>query len=311
MVLPFKTKKAKNKKTAGLFITPEGISLAIINHTPSTPRLEHTQLYPCTAEQYDSVLSLLAKTHKLDTVNCCFVLGQDEHEFFQVEKPDVETHEIPSALRWSIKDLVTYDIDDVVLDYINLPYGNNIQVVTTQKQIINKRVELMRNSSCHISSIDISNHAARNLIAAMKITNADAIIGLLNLWGNNANIGVFQKGDIYINRSTTIGVEALNIINSEEVNDSDVLDNLAIELQRTFDYFESVHQQAAVNKVVIISNTETIPLLDKLIEERLGIECLSITGKDINQLNLQVLPSQDIISNQCLMAIGGALRTEH
>ena len=312
MVLPFKTKKAQSQKTAGIFITSEAISLAIIDHSHSVPRLEHAQSYSCESEQYHPVLSILAKTHHLDMLNCCFVLKPTESDFFQIEKPNVEQDELLYALRWSIKDLIDYDIEDVVLDYLQLPNKDTLEVITARQQTIEKRIELMQSCECHIRSIDISSQASRNLIATMKKVDNDTIIGLLNLWENHADISVFQKGDLYINRSTTIGTDSLSYITSDEDDNHAILDNLAIELQRTFDYFESTYLQAGISNIVIISSQRQIPMLDHLIEERLGITCTLLTSQTFDLLNIDMtLLDRQNITDDCLIAIGGALRKEH
>ena len=75
----------------------------------------------------------------------------------QVEKPQVDKQELQSALRWHVKDLIDYHIDDVALVYLNLPVDNmSLQVVATRKPIIQSRVDLLLNSKCQIASIDIA-----------------------------------------------------------------------------------------------------------------------------------------------------------
>jgi len=101
-----------------------------------------------------------------------------------VEKPQVDKAELQSTLRWHIKDLIDYHIDDVVLDYITLPVeGMALQVVATRKSVIQKRVDLMLGAQCQISSIDIAVQAARNLIGKIKGLAPETSVGLLNLLG--------------------------------------------------------------------------------------------------------------------------------
>ena len=47
-----------------------------------------------------------------------FFLNLDEYQFLHVEKPQVYKQEFQSALRWHVKDLIDYHIDDVALVYL-------------------------------------------------------------------------------------------------------------------------------------------------------------------------------------------------
>lgn len=313
MNLPFlNTAQSQPDKTAGIITTSRGLALAIADHSADTPRLDHAQFYPCEITDQQSLLTSLAKEHQLDTIDCCFVLNPDESQFFQVEKPEVDDAELLQALRWHIKDLIDFDIDEVVLDYINLPSStNHIQVVATRKSIIQGRVDLLRDSNCKIASIDIASHAGRNLIATAKNITSDASVGFLNLWENHAKISLLKDGFLYISRNTSIGTDSLSYVVADNTDSHAVIDSLAIELQRTFDYYESYSRQAPVSKLAIITNTRAVELVDQLIEQRLGIECEVISTEDFANMNIELTMNSADMTDSCLMAVGGALRTEH
>ena len=95
-----------------------------------------------------------------------------------------------------------------------------LQVVATRKSIIQSRVDLLLNSKCQIASIDIAIQAARNLIDKAKVIEANTSVGLLNLWDTNAKISVLLNNDVYINRLTDIGADALSHV-SDDSQDSD------------------------------------------------------------------------------------------
>ena len=308
MVLPLKA-KASHSKVAGIIITSRGIALAIIDHAPLTARLIHAQFYPCGLTEHDTILSQLSKEHGLSDIPCHFVLNPDEYQFLQVEKPQVDKQELQSALRWHMKDLIDYHIDDVVLDYLTLPVDNMpLQVVATRKSIIQSRVDLLLNSKCQIASIDIAIQAARNLIDKAKVIEANTSVGLLNLWDTNAKISVLLNNDVYINRLTDIGADALSHVSDDSQDSDSIIDSLAIELQRTFDYYESYSRQVPVTQLVIMSNTRPIAHIDDMIKQRLGIDCIIITPSQFEALDIEMTLQTNDLPDTCLMAIGGALR---
>ncbi len=309
MVLPFKANLSQSNKAAGIILSSRGIALAIADHSTTTVRLDHAHFYPCDSTDSEHVLSELSKTHQLNSLSCHFVLNPDEYQFFQVEKPNVDASDLASALRWQVKDLIDYDVDDLSLDFLTLPTSDtHVQVVTTRKSLIQQRVDLLHQSHCQIASIDIAAQAARNLVAKVKTMTPDISVGLLNLWDNSAKISVFKHGDIYINRATAIGTDTLSTIDPDNLMSQSVVDNLAIELQRTFDYYESYARQSPVTTLFIISNSRAIPQLENMIEQRLGIECQIITPKQVDQLDLELTLHSADMTDSCLMAVGGALR---
>jgi MSHA biogenesis protein MshI len=301
--------KVTQSKTAGIIVTTRGIALAVIDHAPITARLVHAQFYPCDLTEHTLVLAQLSREHQLNSVPCHFVLNPDEYQFLQVDKPQVDKQELQSALRWHIKDLIDYHLDDVVLDYLTLPVDNMpLQVIATRKSVIQSRVDLLSGAKCQIASIDIAAQAARNLIDKLKSISPDTSICLLNLWETDAKISVMLNHDLYINRSTNIGAELLNNVSEDDIDSQSVVDSLAIELQRTFDYYESHSRQVPVSKLIILANTRPIPNLDEMIQERLGIDCQIITSGQFDALDIEITMHTTDFPNSCLMAIGGALR---
>lgn len=308
---PLKT-KASHQKTAGIMITSRGIALAIVDHKHLVVRLVHAQFYPCGLTDHHAVLSDLAKRYKLSAIPCNFVLNPDEYQLLQVQKPQVDKQEMQAALRWHIKDQIDFHIDDVVLDFITSPVDNmSLQVIAARKSIIQEYVDLLLNSNCQLTSIDVAAQSARNLIDKVKSVSEGNSIGLLNLWDTSAKISVLLNHDLYINRLTNIGAESLVTVSEDDIDSQSVIDALAVELQRTFDYYESSSRQAAVNQLLIMSNTRPVAQLDEMIQQRLGINCQIITLHNLGDLDIDVTMQTTDLPDACLMAIGGALRTEH
>lgn len=310
MLLSLKA-KVSHSNSAGIIVTSRGIALAIIDHAPATAKLVHAQFYPCDLTEHTTVLTQLSKKHRLSSTPCHFVLNLDEYQFLQIEKPQVENQELQSALRWHIKDLIDYHIDDVVLDYITLPVDNMpLQVITTRKSMVQKRVDLLSEAKCQIASIDIATQAARNLIDKIKSIEPGISIGLINLSDSNAKISVLLNNDIYINRLTGIGADSLNHVSEDDLNSHEIVDSLAIELQRTFDYYESYSRKPAVSKLLIMSNTRPNVQLSEMIQQRLGVDCQILSSSQFDDLDIDITLATADFPDTCLMAIGGALRVE-
>ncbi len=301
--------KIVNKPTAGITFSKDGIALAIIEHRFGKPTLLHSQLYPCSPDEHASRLSQLVKQHKLDTISCNLVLAPDEYQVLQVDAPEVPKQELATALRWHIKDLINFHIDDVVIEHVEMVIQHTsgkqqIQVIVCRQSIIQNYVDLLVKAQCNLASIDIAVFSARNILAHVDTINPSHSTGLLNLWDEYSRITVFLEHGIGINRQSTIGLDTLSFISSEPSSLA-IIDTLALEIQRTFDYYESHSRQSAIEQLLIISNGQAVPDLAQLLQQRLGMPCKLISVADAISCD-----NPDSILNNCISAIGGALRME-
>ncbi len=305
-----KTKK-DDRITAGLTLSSEGVALAIMSHSNKHPNLVHAEFYPSTTAGQAAVLAQLNKQYQLDKHPCNIVLHPDEYQLLQVESPDVPQQEQGSAIRWKIKDLIDFHIDDAVIDLITVPgehasADRAVQVIACRQSVIQRYVDLLHAENCALATIDIAELAARNLL--QQQTEKNEATALLNLWDDYARISLYFNDDLYLSRSSSIGLNTLaHIFENENIDDASlvVLDSLALELQRTFDYYESHSRQTAIQQLFVQSNQPFSTKLAELIQQRTGI-----TTQEINIDNL-VSNDANTSQSQCLSAIGGALRAEY
>ena len=302
--------KADSNTTAGISISADGISLAIIEHNSISPILKFAQFYPCAPIEQETLLTELAVQHQLNKIPCNLVLSPDEYQLSQVDAPEVAKQELRAALYWQIKDLIDFHIDDAVIDHIELPNHSasgkkQLLIIASRESIIQSHVDLLHAANCNLHTIDIAIQSARNIINLLPTDNDS--VGLLNLWADQSRLSVLLEHDIYINRSSSIGTESLTFIAEDDVNSQSILDSLALELQRTFDYFESHSRQAAITHLLILNNGQSIEHLPQLLQQRLGLDCQTIDLKEV----LTFSDGITIIDNKCIMAIGAALRPYH
>lgn len=301
--------KTTTQSTAGLSLSDEGISLVITEYQQGKPVLTHAGFYACSPSEYSQQLSLLSKEHQLDSIPCNLVLTPEDYQVIQIDAPEVPKQELATALRWQVKDLISFHIDDVVIEHTEMDNEQTsgkpqILVFICRKSLVEDYVELMRVAQCKLNAIDTAVFAIRNLVAHMKsIDNTDSI-GILNLYKAYSRITVLLNNDIIINRASSIGLNELAFMSSDA--GSMIIDNTALEIQRTFDYYERHSRQSPISDLVIFNNGDDIESLDLLLNKRLGINChlFSFEGVIDNKTAVD-------IPNSCISAVGGALRMEH
>lgn len=305
--------KPKDDISAGITLTAQGIALAIVNHKSEKPFLQHAQFYTCAPSDQSDQITQLVKQYNLDNIACNLVLSPNEYQLIQVDTPDVSQHELAAALRWQIKDLIDFHIDDAVIDYIALPNQNSSRkesqlVVASRRFFIQNHVDLLLSANCNLASIDIAALATRNIISETTLGELGTSVGVLNLWSDSTKISVLLKNELYIDRSSNLNLASLLEAIDDDFNAEASLDSLALELQRTFDYYESHSRQPSITHLCILTNDANISGLDELIQQRLGLNCFMINITDFISANKETFAS---VTNNCMMAIGGALRNEH
>ncbi|NOQ80891.1 MAG: hypothetical protein GQ548_00005, partial [Methylophaga sp.] len=66
--------------TAGISISADGISLAIVEHSKISPILQFAQFHPCSPIEQAALLTDLVARHQLDKHPCNLVLSPDEYQ---------------------------------------------------------------------------------------------------------------------------------------------------------------------------------------------------------------------------------------
>jgi MSHA biogenesis protein MshI len=303
--------KSGNNTSAGITVSTDGIALALVEHKSQTPTLKSAKFYSCSESERPPLLAQLVKQHRLDSIPCNLILGADEYQMLQVEAPDVPKQELSAALRWHVKDLIDFHIDDAVIEHFVLQAENAsgkqpIHVIASRKSVIQNHVDLMHEANCNLTTIDIAAMAVRNIIVNSDYASTHTSIGIINIMDDITRIIVLLSKEIYIVRTSNIGLQSLASM-SDDAESQSALDSLALELQRTFDYYESYSRQTPIERLFIL-NGQDIDNLGPMIQQRLGIECHPIELQ--NFLTFEEAEFSDTMTGNCLLAIGGALRIE-
>ncbi len=75
-------------------------------------------------ESYDDkaqTLERIAADYDLARTRCTTLLDENDYALLLTEAPDVPTDELRAAVRWSIKDLIDFHVDDATVDVLSLP----------------------------------------------------------------------------------------------------------------------------------------------------------------------------------------------
>lgn len=305
----FNRKKASPGIT-GVALTDSELSVAHVTRNGSV------ELHVCESARVDTIadatrlLSSYVHKHGLVDTRCNFVLSPDDYNLLLIEAPAVESHEVASAAKWKIKDMIDRPLDQVVITVFHVPkdaYRNQremIYVVVADRKKIEQVIELVAQAGLRLESIDIPELVLKNL-TDLCYAGTPTGFATLDLRFNGSVMNLSRSEALYMTRhlNTHVGEQ---ILDSHDWNN--VRDRLALEIQRSLDYYESQMGQAQISRILLMPRKND--------SEKLAQQLNDVMGVRVEVVNLQSKVHADFalplsLQHDCMLAIGGALRMEN
>ncbi|WJW75527.1 pilus assembly protein PilM [Thiohalobacter sp. IOR34] len=297
-------RKSSNRRHAIVF-NDGGLShVCLAPGEDGSPRLQACERLTIGEEEVSSLLKQLVKRQGLSDQPCATLMDLGSYHLFLIEMPKVPPPEMKAAVRWQIKDMIDYHIDDAVLDIFDAPTSSargsreHIYVVVARRQAVEDRARLMQEAGLELEVIDIPELALRNI--AMRLPEAEKGLALLYQEAQRGLIALYRGSTLYLARTLDIGYQTFEAAETHAV----LLDNLALEVQRTLDYYDRHFQQAPIRHLVSTPAPFEHPQLHQVMDASLGLASRTLAPAEI------VAGVTDEIPAACILAIGCALRRE-
>ncbi|ABC32803.1 conserved hypothetical protein [Hahella chejuensis KCTC 2396] len=293
---------SKGKKgLVGIEVRPDGMAIAVSEPAGGQSHIRAIDYLDARAAQRAGALKAFVNERKLEKMACNLVLPPEMYALHQIERPSVEESELREAVRWKVKDLLDYAIDDAIIDVFEYPSDAlrgrpaQVNVVTARKSLLKELIRVINDSGLVLSSIDITELALRNL--AQPFEEDGKSLGLMMMRENTGLMLLIKNGSVYLSRRLDADMEAL----ADPERKSWVGQQLALEVQRSFDYFESQMGQAPPRRLMAGSVVNEAELLSQL-DEALGLTVQTLQEDKVG------LPDDQLASAIHWVACGGAMR---
>jgi MSHA biogenesis protein MshI len=229
------------------------------------------------------------------------LLAGERYQTVLVEAPSVPEEELLGAMRWKVKDQINFHIDDAVLDYLPVPAGAGrkpaLYVVAAQSAAVRELAAPFHEADLSLEVIEVP-EAAQNRIAA-RLAPPDYAVALLHM-EQDLGLLTFTFGeDLILSRR----------IEGRGATDDLLYERVALEVQRSVDYFERQHSWFPLAKLYLAPMPEAGALQRKLRESLpVGVESIDL-GALFELSGVPALQSS-AQQNQAFHLAGAALR-EH
>lgn len=300
-------KKIANEHV-GLELRDDGVAIVHRQAVDYGSLLKHVDFLPAEiTSSREKMLGDYVKAQGLQRLPCNVVLSQGQYQLLLVDAPDVPDDEMRSALRWKIKDLVSISLDDAAIEFFRLPDDGAhsrkkmVYVVIAEMERLRSIVALLKDVDLVLESIDVNELVMRNLASSLIDPQFDGRgVAIARLRQGRGSVSLFKKGSLYLSRQFDLEYQAGLL---EELPE----DILALELQRSLDYYERQMGQAAPGVVYICGDGVTE---DKVTDGLRASLASSIQYMDVSAVFGMADDVDSLVLQQCLGAIGGSLRAE-
>ena len=219
----------------------------------------------------------------------------------KISLPAMSAEELAESIRWEAEQYVPFDINDVNLDYVVLEGGGgdtmDVLLVAVKKDKISDYSSVITQAGKTPVLVDVDAFALQNAFEANYPIEPGRVVALVNIGASVTNVNVLSGSNTIFWRDISFGgnqytdaiqkqlslsfEQAETLKKGEATADravADILpilrsvsDDLAQELQKTFDFFIATTSTEKIDQLFIAGGSSRVVNLDTQLKERFGI----------------------------------------
>lgn len=301
--MPWVKQKTSSAWTA-IRCTDDYISIASVSkHAEAKPRISFAETLPSHGKN-QLTLNTLSKKYKLNKARCSLVLGYSRCQLLQIEKPNVPADELKQAVRWKLKDMIDYPVEQATVDVIDIPPDpmnakrqQYVYAVSADNSHIGEESNQLIQAGINLQAIDARVMAQRNIAHLLEVENR----GLAMLSFNHAGglLTFTSGGELYHARRIDIDGE----------RNHKAFETITLELQRSLDHFDSQFSYITINKLVL-APFELRDAFCEYLRNHLNLPVETFELGDIFEIDSHVALGDLAMQANLLPVLGAALREE-
>lgn len=308
----FFSKKNTDNGLIAFGLDPDGLCAARVTRVPdSRPRVDVALFLSTQTVVTPEVLERVGKDLQASQFRIATLLGAREYQVLGVESPNVQPDELKAAVRWRLKDMLDFHIDDATVDVLDIPADPNATVrnnqmlaIAARNTVIESRQALFARARINLSIIDIPETSQRNISAMLEPEGRG--LAMLFFTREGGLLTVTFGGELYLSRR--IDVPLVQVQETDPDKRNATFDRITLELQRSLDHFDRQFSYVNVSKLVLAPLPEST-LIDYLSANLyMPVEALDLASV----LDLSKLPHLESAAQQQrhFLTLGAALRHE-
>ncbi len=278
------------KKKMACCLSDKGYSFAVLEGT----KLLHAEKRDFAEKSEAIVQSFAHDVEKLHLAGqtCSLVLLPGQYQLVLLDTLEfVPNEEMAKALRWRLKGLVDYPLNDIAMDMFMVPpHGVAGQrkkafVAVSPLSGLKTRVQLLESAYLRVDSVDIAELALRNSISFLPSQSVAPTIAI-GLEEETCQLNVFHQNSLYLTRELNLTQDTAGTPEGHQA--------FLLEIQRSMDYCLSELKLPEPQRIVFTPSFYTAENLLKFLQQELA--------KDVVLMDLSAFvgiePSQTLQEQQ-------------
>lgn len=293
----------------GIALGEECFALALVRRSgDGKPAIEHCAVHAAPAGVGVALKAALDKLGATRAAACSVVDG-DDYQVVQIEAPEVLPSEMRAAIRWRLRDAISFKVDDAAVDVFEMPeparraQNRMLFAVAARSAAVERIAKTLKPAARGFHAIDIPELCVRNLSSLLP---QDAKgVAVLAMHESYAQLVITRQGVMYLTRRIDAGQRFEPHAGPRSTDFESGA--LALELQRSLDYYETHYDQAPIGDLVIAPGGERAQRLADALKNETS---LRVSALDVRE-TCNVYKAGELVTDWLsLMALGAALRSD-
>ncbi len=261
-------KKARVARLASLYIQDDSVTLAVGEPHDDGVALQLCDVLPVDKlDQLRGVFEQFATTYHLHNCPTQITLAPSYYQLLQIDQPKVGEKELANAAKWLVKDLIDFPVSEAVIGAF--PVLNRPGATKKCTAVVGKVNEIAAIRSAaeqaefDLLGIGITELTLNAILSQQK--QADHGVGMVVLQPNTHLLCVSSEGILHFSRNLSVDY------GQPILEKADELDKLALDIQRSLDYYQSHLQQPMPASVLLVDSGDDDEMLVEQINNRITI----------------------------------------
>ena len=257
-----------------------------------------------------AALRILRRGQGLSRRRCTTLLRHGEYQVMQMDTPQVPVEERKEALRWQVKDMIDFPVEDITLDTLEIPEtataGRPPQcwVVAASNSVLQTRIRLFQDAKVPLTAIDIPEFCQRNVAALFEEENR--ALAMLSFSDDGGLLSFTYRGELYVSRHIEVTLKQMETSPAERREA--LFERVALDVQRSIDNFDRTFSFISLTRLLVAP----VPGVDGLIDSLRSNVSVPVALLDLaHVLDFRKVPELLEPAHQArsLRALGAALRS--
>jgi MSHA biogenesis protein MshI len=305
----FFSKKKKHDGCLAIMFDSDGISAASAAATGAgKPAVRMAAFFP--GEATADALDKAGRELHAGNYHCTTLLNGGEYQVLAVDAPNVPADEVRTAVRWRLKDMIDFPIDEATIDVLDIPVDSNAAVraqqtlfaIAARNSVLKPRQKMFAAAKVGLSVIDIPEMAQRNISALLEPQGRG--VAMLSFNRDGGLLTVSYNAELYLARRIDIALDQLLEPDHDRKHQS--FDRITLELQRSLDHFERQFSFISIAKLVLAPSP--VSGLEEYLSSNLYMPVETLDLASVFDLDRAPELADKAVQHRYFLPLGAALR---